>query len=128
MSLASFQRHGVFEDRSLQKLVAKRLKSAKAISAARAMPYQLLMAYEKTVGVVPTRISEALQDAMDMAIRNVPRLSENCHGNRCVRFDALAAQWSTRRRNIFGHLSSCGGVMCCGIAATEPKFIGIAVS
>ena len=39
------------------------------------MPYQLLIAYEKTVGAVPTRISEALQDAMDVAIRNVPRLS-----------------------------------------------------
>ncbi len=74
MNLNTFARHGVFDDRELTKLVARRLRNPEAIRRARAFPYQLLMAFLATHNEVPSTIREALQDAMELAICNVPAI------------------------------------------------------
>jgi 60 kDa SS-A/Ro ribonucleoprotein len=74
MNLNTFQRHGVFADESMVKLIADRLRNAELIRKARVFPYQLLSAYkaaEANQGI-PREITEALQDAMEIATENVP--------------------------------------------------------
>jgi 60 kDa SS-A/Ro ribonucleoprotein len=76
MNLQTFNRHGVFEDGKMVELIAGRLKDAEAISKAKVFPYQLLMAYKMADGL-PPKISDALQDAMEVATSNVPSLGNN---------------------------------------------------
>jgi 60 kDa SS-A/Ro ribonucleoprotein len=73
MNLNTFQRHGVFDDREMVKFVADKLRDEKAIERARVFPYQLLVAYQNTEGV-PMEIQSALQDAMEIATKNVPEV------------------------------------------------------
>ncbi|MBM3225937.1 MAG: TROVE domain-containing protein, partial [Candidatus Tectomicrobia bacterium] len=74
MNLNTFARHGVFTQEGLPELIAARLREARAIAKARVFPYQLLAAYTNVDAAVPTVVREALQDAMEIAIANVPQL------------------------------------------------------
>lgn len=76
MNLNTFARHGVFEDRRLTHAIAKRLKNESLIERARVFPYQLMVAYSQTDAKVPAVVREALQDAMEIATRNVPALAD----------------------------------------------------
>ena len=71
MNLNTFLRHGVFEDKEMVKLIADRLRNKELIEKAKAFPYQLFMAYKAASGV-PFEITEALQDAMEIAVSNTP--------------------------------------------------------
>jgi 60 kDa SS-A/Ro ribonucleoprotein len=76
MNLNTFQRHGVFEDESMVKVIAGRLRDAAAIKRARVFPFQLMSAYkaaESNKGI-PREITDALQDAMETATENVPKI------------------------------------------------------
>jgi 60 kDa SS-A/Ro ribonucleoprotein len=55
-------------------LIAARLKDREAITKARALPYQLMVAYTMTEKDVPAVVREALQDALEIALENVPAL------------------------------------------------------
>ena len=77
MSLNSFLRHGVFEDKDVTNIVANRLKNPEAIKRARVLPYQLLNAWMQCADDVPVVVREALQDAMEIAISNVPFMAGN---------------------------------------------------
>ena len=72
MNLNTFARHGVFTHENTVEVLAKRLRDPLAIRQARAFPYQLLAAYRSCGPDVPKTISEALQDAMEISIANVP--------------------------------------------------------
>lgn len=72
MNLNTFQRHGVFNDQELVGQIANRLKNSRLIEQARVFPYQLMTAYMNASSEVPMTIREALQDAMEIAISNVP--------------------------------------------------------
>ena len=74
MNLNTFARHGVFDEPGLTELVAARLRDPVKIAHARVFPYQLMAAYASTGGSVPREVRDALQDAMEVAIQNVPRL------------------------------------------------------
>lgn len=81
MNLNTFARHQCFEDKGVVEVVAERLADAKLVRNAKAFPYQLLMAYtaanvtaQDNAKAVPREISEALQDAMQHALVNVPAL------------------------------------------------------
>jgi 60 kDa SS-A/Ro ribonucleoprotein len=74
MNLNAFARHGVFQDAALTLTIADRLKNPKLIEAARVFPYQLLIAYRNTAAELPLFVTDALQDAMEIAIRNVPQV------------------------------------------------------
>ena len=73
MNLNTFARHGVFESSEMVGLIANRLRDPELIARARVFPYQLMVAY-MTAADVPGMIREALQDAMEIAIQNVPRI------------------------------------------------------
>ena len=74
MNLNTFARHGVFEDHGLADLIAARLRDAGEIRRARVFPYQLLTAYRNCDAAVPEEVRDALQDAMELAIANVPSI------------------------------------------------------
>jgi 60 kDa SS-A/Ro ribonucleoprotein len=74
MNLNTFARHGVFEVEGFTGHVARRLADEAAISRAKVFPYQLMVAYTMTDKGVPRKVREALQDAMEIAISNVPRI------------------------------------------------------
>jgi len=75
MNLNTFARHNVF-DAEMTKLIAKRLSDAENIKQARAFPYQLMSAWKATseTAGVPFEVRESLQDAMELAIDNVPSI------------------------------------------------------
>jgi 60 kDa SS-A/Ro ribonucleoprotein len=93
MNLNTFVRHGVFEARSdavrqafdkagvsvpiedMATLVAERLRDPEAVRRARAYPYQLLVAYTHAGREVPAVVREALQDALEVSLGNVPELA-----------------------------------------------------
>ncbi|MBK7824759.1 TROVE domain-containing protein [Nannocystis sp.] len=74
MNLNTFLRHEVFDDPKLTRKIAQRLASPEQIQRARAFPYQLLMAYKQADPKLPRIVREALQDAMEAAIANVPAI------------------------------------------------------
>jgi 60 kDa SS-A/Ro ribonucleoprotein len=74
-NLNTFARHGVFEVKGMTELIASKLADASAVAKARAMPYQLLSAYQAAGEQVPGRVRDALQDAMEHATANVPRFA-----------------------------------------------------
>lgn len=77
MNLNTFQRHGVFADAEMVKIIANRLRDREAILRAKVFPYQLLMAYTAASANrdIPREITEALQDAMEIATENVPEIN-----------------------------------------------------
>ncbi len=76
MNLNTFARHSVFADAEIVKLIATRLRDEKAIKKARVFPYQLLSAFKmaEANSDVPREVVNALQDAMEIAIQNVPEI------------------------------------------------------
>src|SRR5215471_5477847 len=74
MNLNTFARHGVFEEHGLADVIAARLRDAGEIQRARVFPYQLLTAYQNCDAAVPAEVRNALQDAMELAIANVPAI------------------------------------------------------
>jgi 60 kDa SS-A/Ro ribonucleoprotein len=75
MNLATFARRGAFETDGFPNHVAKRLRDREAIKQSRVLPYQLMSAYTMSAkGGVPSKVRKALQDAMEIAVANVPRV------------------------------------------------------
>lgn len=75
MNLNTFVRHDVFGQPGMPELIANRLRDEQAIRRARVFPYQLMTAYTNANDNVPNAVREALQDAMEIAISNVPEIS-----------------------------------------------------
>lgn len=74
MNLNTFARHGVFEQPGLAELVAARLADPVQVKKARVFPYQLMTAYANADARVPALVRDALQDALEVAISNVPEV------------------------------------------------------
>jgi 60 kDa SS-A/Ro ribonucleoprotein len=74
MNLNTMQRHGVFAKSGMVDLVAKKLVDCEAIEKARVFPYQLLAAYINVGVEIPAKITNALQDALEIATANVPKV------------------------------------------------------
>ncbi len=75
MNLNTFARHGVFNDREVTRLVAQRLRESANVRKARVFPYQLMVAFTQVDEAVPAEVREALQDAMEVALENVPAIA-----------------------------------------------------
>jgi 60 kDa SS-A/Ro ribonucleoprotein len=75
MNLNTFARHGVFDDKGLSREIANRLRDPKMVRRSRCFPYQLLTAFQSTDKAVPAAVRDALQDAMEVAIENVPQIA-----------------------------------------------------
>ncbi len=77
MNLNTFDRHCVFAIDGFAEMVAARLKDPAEIAKARVLPYQLMAAYMAASQDVPMIVRDALQDAMEIAIANVPAITGN---------------------------------------------------
>jgi 60 kDa SS-A/Ro ribonucleoprotein len=73
-NLNTFARNGVFEVDGMAEVIAARLADAAEIRKARVFPYQLMVAWTMVDAAVPPRVKDALQDAMEVAIGNVPKV------------------------------------------------------
>jgi 60 kDa SS-A/Ro ribonucleoprotein len=106
MNLNTFERHGVFKDEHMVQKIATRLADPEEVKRARVFPYQLLSAFLNT-GKVPEKIREALQDAMESALGNVPRINgeivifvsdnESWADPKAHRGTAMMAEWEKLR-------------------------------
>lgn len=74
MNLNTLARHGAFKVAGCTDYVAARLADAEAVAKARVYPYQLLAAYRMAGAEVPGKVREALQDALELSLANVPAL------------------------------------------------------
>jgi 60 kDa SS-A/Ro ribonucleoprotein len=74
-NLNTFLRHGVFGVTKNVDHVAALLRNAEAISKARAFPYQLMVAAQNIAPDMPAEILDALHDAMEIAVQNVPKIA-----------------------------------------------------
>ena len=72
MNLNTFARQGVFNVRKMDVKIAEKLRDATVIRKARVMPYQLMTAYMMAHKTVPAIVRGALEDAMEIALENVP--------------------------------------------------------
>jgi 60 kDa SS-A/Ro ribonucleoprotein len=110
MNLNTFARHGVFDAPGLVSLIAARLCDTDEIRRARVFPYQLLMAYRNCDASVPHEVRNALQDAMELAIANVPAIA----GKVVVCPDVSGSM----RSPVTGHRAgSATKVQCVDVAA-----------
>ena len=77
MNLNTFARHGVFDEPGMPELIAERLRDPLKIAKARVFPYQLMMAYKMAYvnNKIPLVVTSALQDAMEIATKNVPEFA-----------------------------------------------------
>ena len=73
-NLNTFARHGVFEQSGMTEVIAAKLRDPVAVAKARVFPYQLMAAFKACGEDVPAAVREALQDAMEAALVNVPAL------------------------------------------------------
>jgi 60 kDa SS-A/Ro ribonucleoprotein len=74
MNLNTFGRHGVYEVPGMIALIAAKLRDAQTIARARVFPYQLMAAFKATSDEVPREIRNALEDALEIALSNVPEI------------------------------------------------------
>lgn len=75
MNLNTLVRHGAFGVGGTTQHVAARLADAGEIIRARVYPYQLLAAYRMAGAEIPQQVRNALQDALEVSLRNVPKLA-----------------------------------------------------
>jgi 60 kDa SS-A/Ro ribonucleoprotein len=72
MNLNTFERHGVFADAKLTKVVIDKLQDEELVKKAKVFPYQLFTAYQNVDVKVPAKVTMALQKAADLALVNIP--------------------------------------------------------
>ena len=78
MNLNTFARHGVFKRRKAVKAIAKRLSDVDAIRRAKVFPYQIMAAYMASQkSDLPSEIVEALKEALEISLENVPSFGGN---------------------------------------------------
>ncbi|MFO0914773.1 MAG: RNA-binding protein [Pirellulales bacterium] len=74
MNLNTFQRHGVLDDAKMVELIANRISNPWLIERARVLPYQLMVAHANADRAIPRAVRYSLQVAMELAIKNAPRV------------------------------------------------------
>ena len=123
MNLNTFARHGVFDERKSVELIAARLADAKLIEKAHAFPYQLLTTWQATA-TLPQLIRDALREATDLAVRNVPKLK----GSVAIAVDVSGSMSSpvTGVRKGATTMTRCvdvAGLMAAAVLAKHPGAI-----
>ena len=74
MNLNTLHRHGVFGDEKMVSFVAGKLRDPELVRRARVFPFQLLAAFKAAKSDMPAELTMALQEAMEIAIENVPKV------------------------------------------------------
>ncbi|MDB5706949.1 MAG: RNA-binding protein, partial [Sphingomonas bacterium] len=75
MNLNTLARNGAFAVDGVTEAVAARLSDKDAIAKARVLPYQLMMALGSAGDGVPLKVQAALEDALEAAVSNVPKVA-----------------------------------------------------
>lgn len=75
MNLNTFARHGVFALEGMTGLVADKLRNPELITRAGVFPYQLMAACKAASPEVPVAVREALHDALEIALGQVPAIA-----------------------------------------------------
>lgn len=75
MNLNTFARHNVFNDSAFIQVVADKLRNKEQVKRAKVFPYQLYSAFVNADDVVPTKVTNALQDAAEYALENIPEFN-----------------------------------------------------
>jgi 60 kDa SS-A/Ro ribonucleoprotein len=109
-NLNTFARHGVFALDGVADEIAAKLRDPQAVARARVLPYQLMSAFKATGDAVPAVIRDALQDAMEAALANVPAFD-----GRVVVCPDVSGSMSSA---VTGHRGSAtSSVRCIDVAA-----------
>lgn len=110
MNLNTFARHNVYDNKRLLARLVDKLRSPDEVRNAKVFPYQLMTAYKHTENKIPNELRNALQDAMEIAVENVPTIDGQLYV--CVDVSG-SMQWS-----ITGERSSVTTeVKCVDVAA-----------
>jgi len=72
MNLNTFLRQGVFNDSKMIGTVSDKLRDRASIEKSKVFPYQLLAAYKNVEEGIPSQITNALQDALEISTENIP--------------------------------------------------------
>ncbi|PKV46346.1 SS-A/Ro ribonucleoprotein [Janthinobacterium sp. 61] len=75
MNLNTFGRHGVYAIDGMPELIAAKLRDSEAIDRARVFPYQLMSACMAASESVPAIVRNALEQALEISLLNVPRIA-----------------------------------------------------
>jgi len=75
MNLNTFERHGVFKDSNMVKMIADRLQDEGLVLKSRNYPYQMFTSFKATSSKIPAKVRNALQTALDHSFKNVPDYS-----------------------------------------------------
>ncbi len=109
-NLNTFARHGMFDIPGMTEVVAAKLSDPQAVAKARVLPYQLMAAFKVTGEAVPQVVRDALQDAMEVALNNVPSFE-----GRVVVCPDVSGSMSSA---VTGHRGSAtSSVRCIDVAA-----------
>lgn len=73
MNLNTLARHGAFEVDGFANDVARRLVDREALRKVRPLPYQLMVAMGSASGSVPLKVQAALEDALELSLKRVPK-------------------------------------------------------
>ncbi|HWL84332.1 MAG TPA: hypothetical protein VNO21_00900 [Polyangiaceae bacterium] len=74
MNLNTLLRHEVFRHPAMVSFVANKLRDPELVRRARVFPFQLLAAFKAAKDDMPPELTMALQEAMEIAIENVPKV------------------------------------------------------
>jgi len=125
MNLNTLMRHGVLQDATMVKYVADRLGDPQEVQQARQLPYQYYAAYKNTDGSIPALIRQALNNAAELACRNVPQIA----GRFVIAIDNSASMNSpTTGHQQFGATSKmtcadAAGLFAAAMLKTNPDAI-----
>ena len=72
MNLNTFARHGVFDNQTVITKIAQKLSDKNQVKASKVFPYALYAAYIASKNNIPVEISNALQDAAEHSLENIP--------------------------------------------------------
>lgn len=109
-NLNTFARHGVFAIDGVAEDIAAKLRDPHAVARACVLPYQLMAAFKATGDAVPAVVRDALQEAMESALANVPAFD----GRVVVCPDVSGSMKSA----VTGHRGSAtSSVRCIDVAA-----------
>ena len=72
MNLNTFARHAVLADKKMVDALAAKLSDPEQVKRSKTFPYQLFTAYLNVDSTIPVKLTNALQDAADASLDNVP--------------------------------------------------------
>ncbi len=74
MNLNTFERKGVFANEAMVAQIAAKIRNPEFVKSSKVFPFEILNTFKHISDTVPHQIREALQDAMEISIQNIPEV------------------------------------------------------